>query len=271
MFSGARVAIACALAVAVIVPVSALRLIAQPSGEKQTAGDHAKAEAESRRRGHGHAGVEAIGDYFLAKLGKYDKRADRLTAHAEERRGPVRARCTTSITPTVTPKPRRPSGSPRTAATAGHVALQRGLLLRPPRRRRPLAAGSLTAGHRRGLGRHRPDRRGLGLRSDPLRSPLRAVVRDVDSADVAHARSADRDAPSSRCEELQGEKDEVVNGEDWYDVGQDLLRLRKLDESINAFQSPSTPANKLGASTYNIACAYSLRATSATAWLAREG
>ena len=88
-FSGRGVAIACALAVAVIIPVSALRLIAEPN--KQDAALLARNEAKEKAQTTEatpasptpsssevtvteHA--ESLEDYFLAKLGKYDKRAD---------------------------------------------------------------------------------------------------------------------------------------------------------------------------------------------------
>jgi tetratricopeptide (TPR) repeat protein len=57
--------------------------------------------------------------------------------------------------------------------------------------------------------------------------------------------------------------------DDWFQVGLDLLRLRRLDESINAFESSIREGEKESTSMYNIACAYSLKGdvASGMSWL----
>src|SRR5688572_29374388 len=79
VLSGRGVAVACALAVAVIIPVSALRLTAEQPKPQEVA---AKATVEKQQTNSAEITVtphvEAIEDYLLTKLGKYDKRADRF-------------------------------------------------------------------------------------------------------------------------------------------------------------------------------------------------
>jgi tetratricopeptide (TPR) repeat protein len=61
------------------------------------------------------------------------------------------------------------------------------------------------------------------------------------------------------------------NDEDWFDVGLDLLRVRQLDQSINAFQNAIQAGQKSSTAMYNLACAYSLKgdAKSGMLWLDR--
>jgi tetratricopeptide (TPR) repeat protein len=59
------------------------------------------------------------------------------------------------------------------------------------------------------------------------------------------------------------------DGDEWFDVGLDLLRLRKLDESIDAFKKAIDLDEKVSTSMYNLACAYSLKGdvSNAGVWL----
>jgi TolA-binding protein len=75
VLSGRGVAVACALAVAVIIPVSALRLTAE---QPEKALVEAKVQARTDATVTVTPDVEAIENYFLAKLGKYDKRVEKL-------------------------------------------------------------------------------------------------------------------------------------------------------------------------------------------------
>src|SRR5688572_26020341 len=61
----------------------------------------------------------------------------------------------------------------------------------------------------------------------------------------------------------------VDDDNDWFAVGLDLLRLRRLDESIDAFENSIKAGEKESTSMYNIACAYSLKGDAATGmrWL----
>jgi Flp pilus assembly protein TadD len=62
------------------------------------------------------------------------------------------------------------------------------------------------------------------------------------------------------------------DGGAWFSVGLDLLRLRKLDESIDAFQQAIRRGAKTSTAMYNLACAYSLRGDTATGieWLEKS-
>jgi beta-lactamase regulating signal transducer with metallopeptidase domain/tetratricopeptide (TPR) repeat protein len=62
------------------------------------------------------------------------------------------------------------------------------------------------------------------------------------------------------------------DGGAWFSVGYDLLRLRALDESIDAFQQAIRHGSKTSTSMYNLACAYSLRGDTASgmAWLEKS-
>ncbi|HUP46850.1 MAG TPA: M56 family metallopeptidase [Thermoanaerobaculia bacterium] len=53
--------------------------------------------------------------------------------------------------------------------------------------------------------------------------------------------------------------DSSRNGSSWFSIGLDLLRLRKLDESIAAFENAVRLDSKTSTALYNIACAYSLK------------
>jgi tetratricopeptide (TPR) repeat protein len=61
----------------------------------------------------------------------------------------------------------------------------------------------------------------------------------------------------------EGKKDGIKvkfhRDDEWFDVGLDLLRLRKFDESIHAFQKAIEEGEKPATATYNLACAYSLK------------
>ena len=59
------------------------------------------------------------------------------------------------------------------------------------------------------------------------------------------------------------------DGDEWFDVGLDLLRLRKIDESIDAFKKAIDLDSRTSTSMYNLACAYSLKGDTNTAitWL----
>ncbi|MGZ8851083.1 MAG: TPR end-of-group domain-containing protein [Thermoanaerobaculia bacterium] len=61
------------------------------------------------------------------------------------------------------------------------------------------------------------------------------------------------------------------DGDEWFGVGLDLLRLRKIDESIAAFKKAIDLDAKTSTSMYNLACAYSLKgdANTAISWLGK--
>jgi beta-lactamase regulating signal transducer with metallopeptidase domain len=256
VFSGRRVAVACALAVAVIVPVSALRLIAQPSGPvPQTAEKHdTKVEKAVQKSGSAVTvtpQLEALEDYFLARLGKYDKRADRFASTpdtAEEWYERAYDYYRSDRYADAAAAFRRAADGGYEPAKSLYNAACSYALLGDADHAIPTLTDALAAGW------DDVDRIGDDSDFDPIRSDPRfaRVIRDS-RGDIATRRLTET---TRRYEQLQASGDRT--GDEWYEVGLDLLRLRKIDQSIQAFQSSIAAGNKPGASMYNIACAYSL-------------
>lgn len=92
---------------------------------------------------------------------------------------------------------------------------------------------------------------------DPIRTSPR-FRQLVASLDGPAARKQDR-----RIEDTLDRFDALRagshDGGDWYSVGVDLLRLRKLDESLVAFQNAVKLDGKTSSALYNMACALSLK------------
>ncbi|HET7436547.1 MAG TPA: tetratricopeptide repeat protein, partial [Thermoanaerobaculia bacterium] len=97
---------------------------------------------------------------------------------------------------------------------------------------------------------------------DPVRSDPRFAKIVANSKSEAATRRVNE--ATERLAELQASPD--ADGDDWFDTGLSLLRLRHLDESIGAFQHAIAANEKRGTSYYNIACAYSLKGDSARAF-----
>lgn len=270
VFSGRRVAIACALAVAVIVPVSALRLIARPSEEKnvkpviQEEPLKSDAAVEVTPEDEVTPEIEAIGDFLLAKLGKYDKRADRFM------REPKNAKERYERAYDLYHNERYDE-----AAVAFRLAADEGY--RPETSYYNAACSyALTGDVERSLaeldraidaGWDDFDKIADDSDFDPIRSDVRfRTMLQSKLGDVATRRETEA---VEKLKELKSEKVSKKNADDWFDVGHDLLRLRKLDESIDAFQKAIDANEKISAATYNIACAYSLKgdARNGMAWL----
>jgi beta-lactamase regulating signal transducer with metallopeptidase domain/tetratricopeptide (TPR) repeat protein len=265
VFSGRGVAIACALAVAVIVPVSALRLIAEPSNQKaqqqlaqneQPAKPETKVEKKSGSAIDVTPHVESLEDYFFAKLGKFDKRADRWASTPtngsewyerayELYRADRYADAAVAF---------------RRAAQAGHEpakslynAACSYALLGDADHAIPTLSEAIAAGW------DDIDKIADDSDFDPIRSDPRFARAVSDQrGEIVNRRLTDT---MQRYNDLRSGRIEADDSGDdsWYDVGLDLLRLRKFDESIDAFQHAVDAGNKTGAATYNIACAYSLR------------
>ena len=93
---------------------------------------------------------------------------------------------------------------------------------------------------------------------DPIRSTP-AFQELVASLDERQARKSDR-----RIEDTLDRYDRLraagsANGGEWLSVGRDLLRLRRLDQSIDAFAHAVRTDSKTATALYNMACAYSLK------------
>ena len=270
-FSGRNVAIACALAVAVIAPVSALRLIARPpdvQNAKQVIVEETTAETRDEIRSDAEIDVkpdvEAIGDYLLAKLGKYDKRADRWIReprNAEERyeraydfyRNDRYAEAAAAF--------RRAADEGYRPATSYYNAACSWALLGDANQAMAELERAIDAGW------DDFDHIADDSDFDPIRGDARfRAVLESKHSDVVTRRER---KVIERVERLKREVVRKDRGDDWFDAGFDLLRLRKLDESIEAFQASIAAGEKIGSSMYNIACAYSLKGDprNGMAWL----
>lgn len=264
MFSGRRVAIACALAVAVIVPVSALRLIARPSEEKVKPPVITEEKIKSDAEVEVKPEIEAIGDFLLAKLGKYDKRADRWIRepkNAEERYERAYDLYNNERYDEAAVAFRLAADEGYRPETSYYNAACSYALLGDVDR----SLGELDRAIDAGWDDF--DKIAEDSDFDPIRSDGRfRTMLESKLSDVATRRETEA---VEKLKELKGEKVSKRNADDWFDVGNDLLRLRKLDESIDAFQKAIDAGEKVGASTYNIACAYSLKgdARNGMAWL----
>jgi beta-lactamase regulating signal transducer with metallopeptidase domain/tetratricopeptide (TPR) repeat protein len=104
---------------------------------------------------------------------------------------------------------------------------------------------------------------------DPLRGDSRyqALVKTLPNAD-----EVEDDRYSEAMEKYRALVDNrSQDGDEWFDVGNDLLRLRKFDETIDAYKQAIRLNHKNSSVMYNMACAYSLRGdvNSAIEWLQR--
>jgi beta-lactamase regulating signal transducer with metallopeptidase domain len=250
VFSGRGVAIACALAVAVIAPVAALRVVAKPSDER----NKRPVVKEELRKSESEVEVigDAIGDFVVTSLG----------------------------------------GEPSTGRGWHDRAFD---LYHDDKFREAAAAFRRAAdeGYRRGTSHYN------AACSYALSNDAAGAVQELERAlnagwDDYEALAEDSDFDAIRGDarfrqfvdaRLGGvierhvqdkvEKYHVLrrvhekDADEWYGAGLDLLRVRKLDESIDAFEQAIARGENVGASMYNIACAYSLKQDAPTGmtWL----
>lgn len=274
VFSGRGVAIACALAVAVIVPISAVRLIATPSEEKakpatiqeDVAQKKTDSEVDVDASSDVNDDVSAIGDYLLAKLGKYDKRADRWMREPRDGedwydraydlyRNDRYAEAAAAFHKAADARFRKDT-------SLYNAACAYALLGDADHAMKDLSA-AIDAGW------DDFDHIADDSDFDPIRTdPRFARLLDSRHADLSTRRV--REA-SEKFDELRSEGVSKHNGDEWFDTGLDLLRLRKLDDSIAAFQNSIAADEKTASAMYNIACAYSYKhdANNGLAWLSK--
>lgn len=269
VFSGRGVAIACALALAAIVPVSALRLIAKPSEEKNAKPVIKEEAIKTDSEVTVKPDVESIGDYFFAKLGKFDKRADRFLReprNAEERYERAYDLYHNERYAEAAALFRRAGEEDYSPAKSYYNAACSWALLGDADK----ALAELDLAIKAGW----DDFEHIAEDSDfdPIRDDRRfAAMLQSRQADVATRRVT---KVVEKFEELRDQKD-VANPHDrhhkkeWFGLGLDLLRLRKLDESIEAFQRSIAAGENVSSAMYNIACAYSYKqdARNGMAWL----
>jgi beta-lactamase regulating signal transducer with metallopeptidase domain/tetratricopeptide (TPR) repeat protein len=252
VFSGRGVAVACALAVAVIAPIAAMRLVAKPSGEKDKKPVVQEEKLQSDSEVTVTPDVEAIGDFVLTKLGgtpssghgwyqrAYDLYHDEKWAEAAvafRNAGDEGYKKDTSYY--------NAACSYALAGNAVHAVVEL---------ERALGAGWDD------LDAVAEDSDFDSIRNDPR---FRQFVQDRlgDAADRRMTQTVEK-YQSLRT-------DRVRDGDEWFGVGLDLLRLRRLDDSIDAFERSIAAGEKISPAMYNIACAYSLKndAANGMAWL----
>lgn len=256
VFSGRGVAVACVAAAAVIVPVTALRVVAQQAPEKQPRAVRASG-SEVTVTPH----LESIEDYVFAKLGKYDKRADRFAREPKnahdwyERawdlyRNERYAEAAAAF--------ERAAREGHDEAKSLYNAACAYALLGDADRAIPMLGRAIDAGW------DDIDKIADDSDFDPVRADPRFARVVNDSS--GHVVTRRLEQTNDRYAELRaGHGDE----DDWYETGLDLLRLRRTNEAIHAFQQAIAKGHKSGAAMYNIACAYALAgdARSGMLWL----
>jgi tetratricopeptide (TPR) repeat protein len=258
VFSGRGVAIACALAVAVIIPVSALRLIAQPSKPQAQTVETADAKdgqkvVEKSVQKSGSAidvtpHVESLEDYFFAKLGKNGDRFTSTPTNGSEWYSRAYDLYNADRYAEAAVAFRRAASEGHDPAKSLYNAACSYALLGDADHAIPTLSEAIAAGW------DDVDRIADDSDFDPIRSDPRFARAIQDShGEVVNRRLNDAMERYNDLRAGRGDDD------DWYDAGLDLLRLRKFDESIYAFQQSIATGRKSGAATYNIACAYSLR------------
>jgi beta-lactamase regulating signal transducer with metallopeptidase domain/Flp pilus assembly protein TadD len=288
VFSVRGIAVACALAVVVIVPVSAFKLVATPAGTQATpqvivenaqkpaipsgsaveVTPHGEDNIEHDIENDVESDVEAIGDFLLAKLGKYDKRADRWIReprNAEERYERAYDLYRNDRYQEAAVAFRRAGDEGYRADTAYYNAACSYALLGDANSAMTELNRSIEAGWD-DFDKIADDSDFDPIRSDPR---FRALLQTKFSDAVTRREHKVLAKVERLKKETHVSKKNHRNGDDWYDAGLDLLRLRKLDESIEAFQQSIAASEKIGAAMYNIACAYSLKgdARNGMAWL----
>jgi len=250
VFSGRGVAIACALAVAVIAPIAAMRIVAKPSDEK----DKKPVLKEDARRSQSEIDVvgESIGDFVVTALGGepstgrgwYDRAFD-LYHDGKHPEAAVAFR------------------------RAGDDGFRRGTSYYNAACSYALAkdAGNAVKELERAMNAGWDNYESLAEDSDFDR--IRADARFRQLVDTRFGGVIERHI-AGKVEKYHALRSvQEKDGEEWYEAGQGLLRVRRLDEAIDAFEQSIARGENLGPSMYNIACAYSLKhdAASGMTWL----
>lgn len=265
VFSGRTVAIACALAVAVIVPLSAVRLVAQQlPPQKKVAESKPQKQEETRSdatvtvKPH----VESLEEYLSHKLDDFgfdhigkrhhvqyppDSPEDWFQYAHDLYRNDQFAKAGEAF---LTASRESDEPDPRALYNAACSFA----LLNDASRASQALTEALEAGW--------DDLEHIAEDSDfdPIRrdARFRAVLVKYGVDEIATRRE---ERVMRQYEALRSGKriDRNHDGDEWYEAGLDLLRLRRFDESIDAFERSMQTGEKTGAASYNIACAHSLR------------
>jgi beta-lactamase regulating signal transducer with metallopeptidase domain/tetratricopeptide (TPR) repeat protein len=250
VFSGRGVAIACVLAVAVVIPVSALRLIAQQP-EKQEAKQEQKKERVKQVQASGASvdvrpDVDTLGDYLSETFSafewqkshhqKLNERAfDLYKADRYAEAGEAFRRAAAE-------------GEERDATALYNAACSYALAN---------DAGRATDALKDALAAGWDDFEKIAEDSDfdAIRDDSRfANLLGRYGSDIATRRL------NYTVERYNGMRSSrTASSDDWFDVGTNLLSLRRLDESLDALQRSLQSGEKHSATLYNIACVHSLR------------
>ncbi len=253
VFSGRGVAIACALAVAVIIPVSALRLIAQQpeTPKEQVTKEQVKAEVKKAQASGSSVDVrpevETLADYFADTFSTFhlakshhkelsDRAFDLYKADRYAEAGAAFRRAA-----------EEDEDGPN--ATALYNAACSYALANDAARATDALNDALGAGW--------DDFEKIAEDSDfdAIRSDSRFVnLLGRYGSDVATRRL---NYTVDRYNQMRSSR--TATSDDWFEVGTNLLSLRRLDESLDALQHSLQSGEKHSATLYNIACAHSLR------------
>jgi tetratricopeptide (TPR) repeat protein len=241
VFSGRGVAIACAIAVAVIAPVAAMRLIAEPSGEK----DKAPAiQEEARKKTDSEIEVfsDVIGDFVVTRLGGEPSTARGWYARAYDLYHDEH------YTEAAAAFRRAANEGFKPATSLYNAACSHALAENP-------SGAVAELGRALDAGWDDYDMIANDSDFDSVRDDAR--FRQLLQTRLGDAVERRASQTVEKYHDLRTVK--VKGGDDWYEVGLDLLRMRKLDESIDAFQQSIANNEKSASAMYNIACAYSLK------------
>jgi beta-lactamase regulating signal transducer with metallopeptidase domain/tetratricopeptide (TPR) repeat protein len=249
VFSGRGVAIACALAVAVIIPVSALRLIAQqPEKVKEpVTKEQVKKAQASGSSVDVRPKVETLADYFEDTFSTFEGKKSHHRELSDRAFDLYRADRYAEAGDAF----RRASAEDEDGknATALYNAACSYALANDAARATDALNDALGAGW--------DDFEKIADDSDfdAIRGDSRFVsLLGRYGSDVATRRV---NYTVDRYNQLRSSR--TATSDDWYEVGTNLLSLRRLDEALDALQHSLQSGEKHSATLYNIACAHSLR------------
>lgn len=248
VFSGRGVAVACAFALAIIVPLSALRLIAEPV-KQQAKNKEMRTDSTITVTDD----VEHIGDYLLTKLGRYSSRLDRY-AHNPRDAEEWYDRAYDFYR----------SDRYEEAADAFRHAAEGGF-------KRDTSLYNAACSY----GLYGDADRAVAMLNDAIAAGWDDFDKIADDSDFDRVRTDPRfvaafagrhsdvavrrvEKTVNRYKELERKVKTKDSGDDWYDVGLDMLSLRRTNDAVTAFQNAIAAGEKPASSMYNIACAYSL-------------
>ncbi|HYK01138.1 MAG TPA: M56 family metallopeptidase [Thermoanaerobaculia bacterium] len=249
VFSGRGVAIACAVAVAIVVPVSALRLIAQLP-EKQQAKQEQKEQVKLAQASGSTVDVrpevDTLGDYLSETFSHFEwkkSHEEKLNEQAFDLYKSERyAEAGEAFRRAAVAKDGRDATALYNAACSYALAND---------------AGRATDSLKEALAAGWDDFEKIAEDSDfdAIRDDARfANLLGRYGSDIATRRL---NYTVERYNEMRSSR--TASSDDWYEVGTNLLSLRRLDESLDALQRSLQSGEKHSATLYNIACAHSLR------------